>query len=63
MTDLQIPVDLLRWSLALLPIAVLMILMVLLRWTAPQAGMFGMFAAAAVSLFAFQTPLERGLYT
>lgn len=58
MTDLQIPVDLLRWGLALLPIAVLMILMVLLRWTAPQAGMFGMFAAAGVSLFAFQTPLE-----
>lgn len=35
-----------------------MVLMVLLRWTAPQAGMFGMFAAAGVSLFAFQTPLE-----
>ncbi|MFP7674605.1 L-lactate permease [Marivita sp. S0852] len=58
MTDTQIPIDLLQWGYALLPILVLMVLMVLLRWTAPQAGMFGMFTAAAVSLFAFQTPLE-----
>ncbi|QYX56438.1 L-lactate permease [Roseovarius sp. SCSIO 43702] len=58
MTDLQIPIDLLNWGFALLPILVLMILMVLLNWTAPQAGMFGMFTAAAVSLLVFQTPLE-----
>ncbi|PVA10658.1 lactate permease [Pelagivirga sediminicola] len=58
MTDLQIPIDLFRWGLALLPILVLMVLMVVLRWTAPQAGMLGMFAAAAVALFVFQTPLE-----
>jgi lactate permease len=58
MTELQIPIDLLRWSYALLPILVLMVLMVVLRWTAPQAGMFGMFAAAGIALFAFQTPLE-----
>lgn len=58
MTDPQIPIDLLRWGLALLPIVVLMVLMVLLRWTAPQAGTVGMFAAAAIALFVFQTPLE-----
>ncbi|GKY86858.1 L-lactate permease [Sinisalibacter aestuarii] len=58
MTDPQIPVDLLQWGLALLPIAVLMVLMVALRWTAPQAGAFGMFAAAGISLLAFRTPLE-----
>lgn len=58
MTDLQIPIDLWRWGLALLPILVLMVLMVMLRWTAPQAGMFGMFTAAGIALFVFQTPLE-----
>ena len=58
MTDIQIPIDLLQWSYALLPILVLMVLMVALRWTAPQAGMLGMFTAAAISLLAFQTPLE-----
>lgn len=58
MADLQIPFDLFRWGLALLPILVLMVLMVMLRWTAPQAGMLGMFTAAGVALFIFQTPLE-----
>lgn len=58
MTELQIPIDLLRWGLALLPILVLMVLMVVLRWTAPQAGMLGMFTAAGVALFIFRTPLE-----
>lgn len=58
MNDLQVPIDLLRWGLAFLPILVLMVLMVVLRWTAPQAGMLGMFTAAAVALLIFQTPLE-----
>lgn len=51
-------VDLFRWLLALLPIVVLLVLMVQLRWTAPQAGPMGMFVAAAVALFAFATPWE-----
>ena len=54
----SLPVDLLHWILALLPIVVLLVLLVLLRWTAPQAGPMGMFAAAAVALFAFATPWE-----
>lgn len=58
MTVFQLQIDLLQWGLALLPILVLMVLMVLLNWTAPQAGMLGMFTAAGVALFAFQTPLE-----
>lgn len=31
--------------------------MVWLRWTTPQAGTVGMFAAAAIAVFVFQTPL------
>jgi lactate permease len=54
----QLPVDLLHWTLALLPLVVLLVLLVLLRWKAPQAGPMGMFTAAAVALFAFATPWE-----
>lgn len=56
MGDTRIPVDLLHWVLALLPIVVLLVLLVLLRWKAPQAGPMGMFTAAAVALLAFATP-------
>jgi lactate permease len=58
MDDTQLPIDVLRWSLALLPIVVLLVLMVQLRWTAPQAGPMGMFAAAAIALLVFRTPWE-----
>lgn len=37
MDNSQLPVDLLRWILALLPIVVLLVLLVLLGWKAPQA--------------------------
>jgi lactate permease len=58
MENLQLPVDLLRWVLALLPIVVLLVLLVPLRWKAPQAGPMGMFTAAAVALFVFATPWQ-----
>jgi lactate permease len=58
MEDYQLPVDLLHWTLALLPMAVLLVLLIPLRWKAPQAGPMGMFAAAAVALFVFDTPWE-----
>lgn len=55
---MQIPVDVLHWSLALLPILALAFLLVQLRWTAQQAGAAGIFIAAAVAFFFFRTPLE-----
>jgi lactate permease len=58
MGDAGLPVDLLHWGFALLPIVVLLLLLVLLRWKAPQAGPMGMFTAAAVALLAFATPWE-----
>lgn len=58
MNDAQPPIDILRWGLAPLPIVALLILLVLLRWKALQAGPVGMFKAAAVALFAFATPWE-----
>lgn len=54
----QLQVDLVRWFLAVLPIVVLLVLLVPLAWRAPEAGPIGMFAAAAVALFAFQTPWD-----
>ena len=55
---MQLPVDLLHWLLAFLPILVLAFLLVQLRWTAQQAGAAGIFVAAAIAFVIFKTPLE-----
>ena len=54
----DVPVDLLHWGLAIVPIAVLLVLLAVLRWKAPEAGPIGLVVAAGVALFAFRTPLE-----
>jgi lactate permease len=54
----DLPIDLLHWSAALLPIVVLLVLLAGLRWKAPEAGPVGMFLAAGIALFLFQAPLE-----
>lgn len=58
MEEVQLPIDILRWTLALLPVLVLLVLMVLLSWTAPQAAPVGMFAAVAIAFLVFQTPAD-----
>lgn len=55
---MQLPVDLLHWALALLPILALAVLMVNLHWTAQQAGAAGIFIAAGVAYFIFDAPAE-----
>ncbi len=54
----ELPVDLVHWALALLPLAVLLVLLAGLHWKAPEAGPIGLFLAAAIALFAFEAPLE-----
>jgi lactate permease len=54
----DLPIDLLHWGAALLPIVVLLVLLAGLRWKAPEAGPVGMFLAAGIALFLFQAPLE-----
>ena len=54
----QLPLDLLHWGLALAPIIVLLVLLVGLRWQAPEAGPIGMFVAMAIALLAYQTPWD-----
>lgn len=58
MDNRQLPVDIVHWGLALLPIVALLVLLVPLRWRAPEAGPIGMFVAAIVALVVFQAPLE-----
>ena len=52
----QVPVDPFHWTLAILPIIVLLVFLVPLKWRAPEAGPMAMFAAGIVALLAFRTP-------
>lgn len=56
--EAKVPVDLLHWLLAVLPIVALLIFLVPLKWRAPEAGPMAMFTAAIVALFAFRTPWD-----
>jgi lactate permease len=58
MQDTQLPVDLLHWGLALTPLIVLLVLLVALRWKAPEAAPVGLAVATAVAVLAFDAPWE-----
>lgn len=58
MQGAQVPVDLLHWILAILPVVVLLVFLVPLRWRAPEAGPMAMFTAAIVAVLAFRTPWD-----
>jgi lactate permease len=51
----DVPVDLGHWLLAILPVVVLLVLLVPLRWRAPEAAPMAMFASAIVALVFFKT--------
>ncbi len=54
----ELPVDALRWGLALLAIVVLLFLLVVRGWGATAAGPVGLAVSAIVAVTAFETPLE-----
>lgn len=54
-----VPLDLLSWLLALSPIVVLLVLLAVRRWKAPEAGPVGLLVATAVALLVFRAPLEN----
>jgi len=56
MGETTLPVDLIHWVLATLSIIALLVLLVPLRWRAPEAGPGAMFVAGLIALFAFRTP-------
>ena len=58
MDSTQVPVDVLHWVLAVLPIIVLLVFLVPLRWRAPEAAPVAMFTVAIVALVAFKTPWD-----
>ncbi len=53
----QLPINLLHWVIALLPIIVLLLLLVWRGWRGIEAGPLGMLAAGLIALFFFRTPV------
>ncbi|MGI6209124.1 MAG: L-lactate permease [Anaerolineae bacterium] len=53
----DLPITLLHWGAALLPILVLLVLLVGLRWSTAAAGPAALAVAVAVALLLFRTPL------
>lgn len=58
MDPTNVPVDVFHWILAILPIVALLVLLVPLRWRAPEAAPIAMFIAAIVAVVFFRTPWE-----
>ncbi|WP_199489153.1 L-lactate permease [Micromonospora craniellae] len=58
MSETTLPINLGTWLLAISPILLLLLLLAVLRWKAPQAGPVGMFLAVAVALLFFRAPWE-----
>ncbi len=56
--DVSVPTGLLHWLAALASIAILLYLLVGLRWKSTEAGPLGLFAAVIIALLLFRTPLE-----
>lgn len=54
----DLPIDIVHWGAALLPIALLLVLLAVLRWQAPEAGPIGMGVGAVLALTLFRAPLE-----
>lgn len=56
--EANLPITLLYWLIALFPLALLLVLLVWARWSAPQAGPVGFLAAVLTAILFFRTPLE-----
>lgn len=56
--DTRLPIDVVHWLLALAPLVVLLVLLVALKWKAPEAGPVGLLVAGVLALVAFEAPWE-----
>lgn len=54
----QLPIDALHWGIAVLPIAILLVMLIGFNWPADSAAVVGMLLAAVIALTAFQTPVQ-----
>jgi lactate permease len=57
--DHNLPVTLGLWLAGVAPLALLLVLLVVLRWKAPEAGAIGFFLAAGIAWVLFQAPFEN----
>ncbi|WP_018924832.1 L-lactate permease [Salsuginibacillus kocurii] len=55
----NLPVDLLHWSLAVLPLVLLLVMLVVLRWPGPRAGWIAMGIAALIAIFLYEAPWDN----
>lgn len=58
MPDTELPVQLVYWLAALIPIVLLLVLLVWLRWSTSAAAPLALGVVVAIALFLFRTPLE-----
>lgn len=56
--DHSLPLDILHWSLAVAPLALLLLMLVAFRWSGGTSGWIAVASAAAVAFFFYQAPLE-----
>lgn len=54
-----LPVDLLHWSLAVLPLILLLVMLVGLKWSGPVSGWIAMGVAFVIAISLFQAPLDN----
>lgn len=54
----SLPVDLLHWTMALLPILALLVMLVFLKWSGPVSGWSAMLISAIIALTFFKAPFK-----
>lgn len=57
--DTSLPVDILHWSLAALPLVLLLLMLVVFRWSGGTSGWTAAAIAAAIAYFLYQAPLDN----
>ncbi|MFA9557827.1 L-lactate permease [Evansella sp. AB-rgal1] len=55
----SLPIDLLHWSTAILPLVLLLVMLVLFKWSGPVSGWISMGVALIIAFTLFQAPLEN----
>src|SRR5690606_2825797 len=56
---MNLPVDFWHWSLAILPMVLLLIMLVVLKWSGGTSGWVAMAVAAVISFFVFKAPVDN----
>ncbi|WP_067725881.1 L-lactate permease [Oceanobacillus damuensis] len=57
--DNNLPVDILHWSLAILPLILLLVMLVGFKWSGAASGWIAMGVATLIGFFMFEAPLDN----